>query len=161
MQIRVNNGDILLFEVDSKGDAAGDSVAWAPLITYLDSGAIAVTTPDGPLVFGEQDCGAGPTASRRVVIENTGATTLSFTGDEIPLTGPAAQQFKIVSDTGESSLAQGETRTVRVVFDPNTPGAKSASLKIETDDAIEPVVYVPASGTGTGESTSAGIWLEY
>ncbi|MCA9417540.1 MAG: choice-of-anchor D domain-containing protein, partial [Candidatus Omnitrophica bacterium] len=102
----------------------------------------------GPLAFGNQDVDGGPTAGMQVTITNTGTVDLSFTGSEVALTGLHPGEFAITADSGENPLISGATRTITVVFNPNSVGFKSANLTITSDDTDEATLNVSLSGTG-------------
>ncbi len=105
---------------------------------------ITVTPTD--LTFGDQDVDAGATTSQLVSITNDGSTDLHIS--DVSLSGAGAGEFAITSDSGETTLAPGNTRTVQVAFDPTTTGAKSANLTIQSDDDDEGTLNVVLSGTG-------------
>lgn len=106
--------------------------------------------------FGERGILNGPTAPTSVVISNLEMGILDIM-DDIELIGPDASQFMITSDTGETTLAQGNSRTVNVVFDPSTAGAKSAALRIPSDDPDEGTIDLPLSGVGTLENIQVSV----
>ncbi|MCH8333667.1 choice-of-anchor D domain-containing protein, partial [Candidatus Sumerlaeota bacterium] len=103
------------------------------------------------LDFGLQEPGRGPTFAMDVTISNTGGAPLNFTGNQVELTGTDAAEFTIVSDTGESTLLFGSSRTVGIVFDPSTIGVKSAELTVTSDDPAGSSAGVPLTGTGIEE----------
>ncbi|MCP4540906.1 MAG: choice-of-anchor D domain-containing protein [Chloroflexi bacterium] len=106
-----------------------------------------ITVLPSALLFGDQDVGAGATVSRTVIITNDGTANLNISS--VSLTGTDDGEFVIESDTGESILTPGDTRTVQVSFDPTTTGAKSANLSVASDDGDEATVDVALTGTGT------------
>jgi uncharacterized repeat protein (TIGR02543 family) len=105
-----------------------------------------ITVSPLTLAFGSQDVDDGATISQTVVITNDGTANLAISG--VSLIGSGASHFVIENDTGEATLTPGSTRTVQVSFDPSSTGAKSASLRISSDDSSEPTVDVSLSGTG-------------
>ncbi|QLG28694.1 PQQ-binding-like beta-propeller repeat protein [Halorarum halophilum] len=68
------------------------------------------------------------------------------------ITGPDADEFSITSDDSQtySFLWSGGSGYVRVYLTSETPGTKTATLEIHTDDPDEPVVSVPLTGTVEG-----------
>ena len=96
--------------------------------------------------FGDQEVDAGQTSASSVTITNDGTTPLSITG--VSLAGTDLGEFAITSDTGETTLAAAQTRTVQLAFDPTSVGAKSAVLRVTSDDDDEATVDVDLSGTG-------------
>jgi hypothetical protein len=160
------------------------SVAFDPSTVGTKSGVLRITTDDGneatvdvalsgtgvdqeitvtptSLTFGNQDIQAGPTASKTVTIRNDGTAPLNFTGVGIALAGANAGEFAIVHMPELTPLAAGAGRAVTVAFDPITPGAKNAQLRITTDDANETTVTVTLTGTGLGTTAARGSWTRY
>jgi uncharacterized repeat protein (TIGR01451 family) len=147
--------------VDSSGNVyvGGHSTAsWgSPVRAYSsgDDAFVVKLVPTAPhitvsplsLAFGSQDVDAGATISQTVVITNEGTADLTISS--LVITGTDFSQFSIETDTGEGTLTPGSTRTVQVSFDPSTTGAKSADLRIVSDDSDEGTVDVALSGTGT------------
>jgi uncharacterized repeat protein (TIGR01451 family) len=106
-----------------------------------------ITVAPLSLAFGDQDVDAGATLSQTVVITNDGTADLTITG--VGLVGADSSHFNIEADSGEGVLTPGGSRTVQVSFNPTSVGAKSANLRIQSDDGDEPTVDVALSGTGT------------
>ncbi len=105
-----------------------------------------ITVAPLALAFGSQGTAAGATASQAVTITNDGTSTLTISS--VGLTGTDPGEFAIASDTGEGTLAPAASRIVQVAFDPGGLGAKSATLRIVSDDADESTVDVTLDGTG-------------
>ncbi len=97
------------------------------------------------LIFGVQDVDAGPTVSQMVTITNAGDFDLHISAIITP--SGDIDAFNL-TDSGESILTPGSTRTIEVAFDPASAGAKSVILIIESDDSDEPTVNVVLSGEG-------------
>ena len=109
-----------------------------------------------PVDFGQADIDDSPPLSRAVDITNVGTNTLTFTGSQVSL--ESTGDFSITSDTGEGSLAPSESRTLQVVFDPDTLGVKAATIHVTSDDTDEATLLVSLMGIGeqfgpTGRST--------
>jgi uncharacterized repeat protein (TIGR01451 family) len=97
--------------------------------------------------FGGQNINQGPTAPRTVIITNRGVLNpLILTN--VALAGANTNQFNIVADSGQASLAPGGTRTITLNFDPTTGGRKTASLRIICNDTNETVTDLPLQGIG-------------
>jgi len=115
------------------------------------------------LDFGQWYWGAPPTGPRTVLIENKGASVLEFTGDGITITGANQSEFQINPSAATTPLASGASRTVSICFDPVDSSAKTALLRITTNDPAKPTVDVPLSGTGTERMPAAAgkewIWF--
>jgi hypothetical protein len=82
--------------------------------------------------FGAWDVDDGPTASTTVNITNQGTALLRISG--VALSGPDAVDFVILGSSGGPALGFGETGQVRVAFDPQSVGAKTANLVISSND---------------------------
>lgn len=111
-----------------------------------------VTVSPASLNFGNQDVDEGATGTLAITITNDGTNTLNFTGAGVALTG---SDFAITSDSGESTLAPGASRTLDIIFDPASTGAKSGTLTVTTDDTDEPSVGVSLAGMGVDQEIDA------
>jgi len=97
--------------------------------------------------FGDWGVGAGPTATQQITITNAhGENDLRIF--EVSLSGNNPGHFGIDWDSGESVLGPGEERIVQVYFDPFSEGAKTANLKIRSNDEDEPITNVSLTGGG-------------
>ena len=67
----------------------------------------------------------------------------------VTLIGADTNQFKILSDSGQSVIGPAGSRILTMNFDPGSLGAKSALLRILSNDTNEPVVDVALQGNGT------------
>src|SRR5262249_53556951 len=65
-------------------------------------------------------------------VTNLGNTAVTITN--VFINGTNATDFSIVTDTGETNLAPGQTRSVTVVFNPASSGGKSATLEFTALD---------------------------
>ena len=105
-------------------------------------------TPDiavSPVLYGYGDVLVGASAAKTFVVQNTGNATLQVTGTSV--TGANANQFSITNGGGSFSLAPGGTRNVVVAFAPTGPGAKSAALRLTSNDPDESPFDIPLTGT--------------
>jgi cytochrome c peroxidase len=100
------------------------------------------------LNFGTRDVAAGPTTSQTITIQNVGLLN-ALTITSVNPGGINANQFTIVSDSGEPSLGPNATRTIVLAFDPSSVGFKSATLRVVSNDTDEGLVNVALTGTGT------------
>jgi hypothetical protein len=105
-----------------------------------------ITVSPGSLAFGIRGVDAGPSPAQTVTITNDGDGDLHISS--VSLTGTDLFEFDVESDTGETTLSPGATRTIQISFDPSSEGAKSANLSITSDDSDESTVDVALSGTG-------------
>jgi uncharacterized repeat protein (TIGR01451 family) len=97
--------------------------------------------------FGPRDMTLGPSAPRALVITNRGfANPLTISSVSLVATNPAL--FAIANDSGQTALAPGATRTINLTFDPDSPGLKTAALRVVSNDENENVSLVPIRGLG-------------
>jgi hypothetical protein len=103
-------------------------------------------TVSGSLNFGTVPRGSA--ASRNVVAQNTGTADLNV--NDVTFSGDAAYSISPSSPTS-GVLAPGGSLTVEVTFAPpqsaTTPGPRTGTLTISTDDPASPSVAVAATGT--------------
>jgi len=100
-----------------------------------------------PTSIGFGSVSVGSTSSRVVTVMNAGVSALSVGPMEITGTNPS--EFSQTNDC--STLPQGGTCSITVLFAPESAGAKSASLTIHSNDPLKPLgVIVKLAGTGTG-----------
>jgi hypothetical protein len=88
-----------------------------------------------------------PTRTRTVTIRNTGSPNLSITS--VAITPDSDNSFSIQSETCPASLNPGDSCNVIVKFLPLTAGAKSGTLRIQSNDPYTPTSNVGLSGTVT------------
>jgi hypothetical protein len=99
-----------------------------------------------------------PSAAATVTIKNTGFSDLNIS--KATITGTNASPFAM-TNTLVSPLPSGESCTVDVTFTPDSPGAKNASLVIDSDDPKNPQVTVDLTGKIRNYTTAdlAGTWI--
>lgn len=105
-----------------------------------------ITLDTEVLDYGEFAVDGGDTSAIAVNIYNSGYADLEITSSE--LIGTDADDFRVVLDTGESTLTPGSKRTIAVVFNPSTTGELSAGLQILTNDPDMSETEVMLQGTG-------------
>jgi len=137
-----------------------------PLDVALAGNGVPVPSPDIAVVPATWDFGdlyEGASVSHTFTVRNDGTGDLSVTATS--LEGSHAAEFAIVSGGGAFGLAPGATRSVEVRFDPQAPGAKSAALRLASDDPDENPLDValtgnclelPAGGEVTFDAVAAG-----
>ena len=142
------NTDNCILEIHS--DAAN-----TPRATVLFSG-VGVPEPAPEIhpepaivAFGNVQVGA-LSGEQTVTIRNVGTATLEVSS--ISLSGQDCEQFQL-SGPSSTSVPPGGRIPLGVVFSPSSTGTASCALLIESNDADEPSVSVPLSGTGTPEPT--------
>jgi hypothetical protein len=81
----------------------------------------------------------------------------------IELTGLDAGEFVFTESPVIIPLGPHESRVVWIAFDPTARGAKSAQVRITTDDDDEPAVDVDLTGMGATDREASGIerWDAY
>jgi hypothetical protein len=129
-----------------------------PLALEFQTNVVATITVARPeitvtpltLAFGQRRPSDGASPAQVVAITNDGGDTLNI--GSVALIGAASGEFQIVSDSGESTLAPGNTRTLSLTFDPTEAGAKAAQLRILSNDLDEATVDVDLAGTGVAEA---------
>ena len=87
----------------------------------------------------------GQSACHTWTVTNEGTCTL--TGN-ISITGTDASQFSCQTGCGAFSLNAGQSRTVTICFEPTSPGTKTVTLHITSNDSDENPCDKALSGTG-------------
>ncbi|NIP94995.1 MAG: hypothetical protein GWO24_16740, partial [Akkermansiaceae bacterium] len=100
--------------------------------------------PAGPVQFGAVQLGSASPV-RKVVFTNQRGEPVTI--NSLVLTGPAAGDFAVSSDTGETVLGGGDFRIVTVAFSPSVVGRSGAALVLQTDVDPHPVA-VGLAGLG-------------
>ena len=113
-----------------------------------------ITLTPTSVALGSQDIDLGRTAGQTVTIKNTGTAPLNFTGAGIVLAGANAGEFAITNNPAKTPLAPGASRGVTVAFDPSSVGAKSAVLRVTSDDQDKATQDVALTGTGADQQCS-------
>jgi hypothetical protein len=103
------------------------------------------------LTFTAQAVGQASPA-QTLTVSNTGGAPLADVGFQI--TGLSATSFSYGPTTCGTTLANGSSCTVQVVFTPTAAGGASASLAVSSSSSGVAAVPVPLSGTG---QTPAGL----
>jgi hypothetical protein len=100
--------------------------------------------------FGVATVGGTPVV-RTFTIENLGSTALNLTGTPyVTVTGPHASLFTVIAQPSSNAISGGASLTFDVEFDPNSPGAKNATIVIANSDADENPYNFNISGTAKG-----------
>jgi uncharacterized repeat protein (TIGR01451 family) len=99
------------------------------------------------LSFGVRNLNDGPTAPQTLIITNHG-TLNPLIITNVTLAGTNANQFRIVSDTGQTNLPPAGRRTITLAFDPDTAGSKTAIVRVDSNDPNELVLDARLTGTG-------------
>lgn len=94
------------------------------------------------------DVAPGTPTQRMLIVTNASGATVSNLSVQAPaLSGANAADFS-VSPAGAFSLVPGGTRTLTLTFTPGAFGARTANLRLTSDDQETPTVDVPLTGTG-------------
>jgi len=137
-----------LAELEFRSDDAATTIVRVSLSgNGIGVPQIAVTpAPPGPVEFGEVELGVE--AARTVTLRNPGTGDLTLTRVELSPAG--SPDFSIASGAGGGVLAPGASRRVELVFAPESDGAKSSTLRIESDDVdvADRVIDMQLTGTG-------------
>ncbi|MCB9935969.1 MAG: VCBS repeat-containing protein [Planctomycetes bacterium] len=88
--------------------------------------------PGGQRDFGNQDPGAGPTTALNVVIYNGGTANLNLGG--VSISGANATDFVLDANSMANVLTPGNSTSFNVQFDPNSTGAKTATIEVIHND---------------------------
>ncbi|GBE00245.1 hypothetical protein BMS3Abin07_02294 [bacterium BMS3Abin07] len=124
----------------------------APGITVTDS-----ILPDNDNNMAFPDTAKGmSSAEQTVTIGNSSSATATLNVSNIQITGADASEFTLNLSGGSAPcgsanpvITQGGSCTVGLTFSPQTTGAKSANLQIDSDDPNNVTVNVALIGTGT------------
>ncbi len=91
------------------------------------------------------------TVVRTFTIENLGSTALNLTGTPlVTVTGPHASLFTVIAQPSSNTISGGASLTFDVEFNPNSPGAKNATIVIANSDTDENPYNFNISGTAKG-----------
>lgn len=93
---------------------------------------------------------AGSVNTTTFTITNDGTAGLNVSA--LNIVGADASEFTIVGPDGPFSVEPGQSREVTVEFAPDSAGAKSATLEVQSDDPNQPTVTANLTGTGTASN---------
>ncbi|MEM7145895.1 MAG: hypothetical protein AAF591_12230 [Verrucomicrobiota bacterium] len=100
--------------------------------TMLPAAVFGLTyAPTGVVEYGAVEVGGGSAVTETVTITNTSGGTVMI--QSLGLDGPQTGPYSVSSDTGETSLGPGGTRTVMIDFLPTATGWFGAALVVTTD----------------------------
>ncbi len=121
----------------------------------------ATPVPDINLVVGGEDYSSGSaynfgsfavgssSAAVTFTIQNPGAANLTLTGTPAVATGGVNPSDFTVSGPAATTIASGMSETFTVTFSPTALGARSATIRIDSDDPDIGSYVVNLGGTGT------------
>jgi WD40-like Beta Propeller Repeat len=87
-------------------------------------------------------------AAKKFIIENTG--TAALTGIGVSVSGTHAKEFK-AGKPAKTTLAQGESTSFTVTFQPAKKGTRKAELRISSSDSNENPFNIDVTGRGAGK----------
>ncbi|WP_395066766.1 choice-of-anchor D domain-containing protein [Flavobacterium sp.] len=91
------------------------------------------------------------TVTRTFTIENLGTTDMTLSGTPfVVVTGPHAALFTVTAQPASATVTGGSSVTFDITFNPNTPGAKNATVVIASNDPDENPYNFNISGTAKG-----------
>jgi PKD repeat protein len=96
-------------------------------------------------VFYTERADATPSAAQVVTVRNVGTAALNISG--IQIIGAGASSFAI-GNTPATTIAQGDSAAIELVFNPAQPGPAKALLQITSDAANAPSLEIPLRGLG-------------
>ncbi len=121
------------------------------------SGTGATLTPDitvTPTLHNYGNVVINTSSSKTFVVKNDGTADLTVTSTT--LIGTDAAEFSIDSGGAPFTLTPSQSRNVVVSFNPTSTGAKSATLRIDSDDPDENPFDVSLPGTGVDNPPPGG-----
>ncbi|MFM8526796.1 MAG: choice-of-anchor D domain-containing protein [bacterium] len=130
--------------------------AYGPWGVAVDSLGPAGSLSPSSSAFGSWFVSAGLSPAASFTLVSNGNDDLTIPENGINLTGTDPDQFQVTGGTcsaGSTSLAQDQSCTVTVAFDPSSLGSKSATLDVQTNDGLKSVAL---TGTGTPIPTISG-----
>ena len=141
----LGNKQATLEIVANENETLGDFLLNVTLTgSFLDN-EVQISTPT--LNFGATSIDSLNFITNTLVITNNGSTNLKVLS--VVLSGLHPNDFKIASDTGETNLASGATRTVHIAFAPQRRGEKFAILRIESLACAGAFEEIFMAGTAT------------
>ncbi|HEU0009284.1 MAG TPA: choice-of-anchor D domain-containing protein, partial [Verrucomicrobiae bacterium] len=100
----------------------------------------------GPLDFGSNCLAAFPLPAQAIAFTNISTNPVALAS--VTLAGAAPDKFFLADDTGETVLLPGQSRSVRVGFNPSTAGLWNAALVFAGIQQQVPfTISVPVAGT--------------
>lgn len=97
------------------------------------------------LSFGPQLVGT-TSGAQTITVSNAGGSTSATLNVTVSTLGPAAADFS--ASPASFSVPPGGSQDVSVTFSPSAEGARTATVRFNSDDLDEPTVDVAVSGTG-------------
>ena len=148
-------GSLTLCEIDNFNYTVINTL---PIIEVVDASNVAITNGGVAGTANNTDfglrCLTGATQSKTYTIKNSGNTNLTLSGSPLAVLGGAdASQFSITSQP-TSPIAPGASTTFTVLFDPNTGGAKNATITLTSNDPTNSPYVINIIGIGGSSPTA-------
>lgn len=138
---------VVYFDYNNIGDVYLDDISVTEVIPSPDISVVPAIYDFGGEVV------VNGSVAQSFTINNNGTADLLL--GSISINGANATEFSLQNDTGSGqTVPPGESRTLEVVFAPTSPGAKEASLNIQSNDPDQPEIILPLSGTGVNVTTT-------
>ena len=121
-------------------------------VASLSDGLFTVVSPPSPIIsvqpvsFDFGNTFIDTTVTTTFSITNTGTADLII--DNISLIGTNADAFTVENLTVPLNIAPNQTLPFDVSFSPGTPGAKTATLRISSNDPATGIITIPVQGLG-------------
>ncbi|MBX3472837.1 MAG: choice-of-anchor D domain-containing protein [Planctomycetes bacterium] len=134
-------------------EVKGQGVITAPTIEVRLGGQfgpiVVPGTPAGGLTqFGALQVGGGPSGALTIYIRNLGVNALQV--DAAMLTGTHAADFILTAPALPATLANGQSVTFDIAFEPRAKGPKSATIEFNhNDSAVAAPFSIAVAGFGT------------
>lgn len=140
LRVASNDGDENPFDINLTGSA----FVPVPEIAVSTAPNAFLTDGQGVLVFGNVEV-KKISATRKVTISNTGTAPLS--GIALSVSGTHAADFK-ATGLSATTIAPGQSASFNLAFQPSASGARSAVVRVASNDSDENPFDIVVSGTG-------------
>lgn len=132
-----------------------------PLDIALAGNGASTPVPDiaaSPATFDYGSVQINSSSSHTFTISNAGTGDLSITATS--LVGADPGEFSIASGGGAITLTPGGSNDIVLDFSPTATGAKSAILRINSDDPNEDPLDVSLAGSGATSGGGSSLWTQ-
>ena len=134
-----------------------------PTISILGNSVVIMNGDITPSAIDNTDFGSvsvnGGTQTRIFTISNTGFDTLTLTGavPYIILTGEGATDFSVSTSPASINIANGDSITFAITFNPSSVGTKNANITIASNDIFSSPYTFSIKGTGYYQNDSSQV----
>ncbi len=169
--VRYNDDFGAMLLTAENGNLTFQLISIAPTDSVVDSYTLVGGDPElsaAPAAFGFGRHFVGAVAVQNLVLRNVGTGALEIT--DLDVVGPDSMEFDVVpvaavrprrlpeyviASALPLTLAPGDSTTQLVQFDPETPGTKSASLRVVSNDPDQELLVLPLAGLAMQPSSPA------